>query len=83
MNKLRSIEQGGAPPEEKEEEGLDELLERYGFSHLKGRPIEDILEELILLPPDERPEELIEELDRIVAGGEKSSTEEKAEEKAP
>ncbi|EDP75220.1 chemotaxis protein CheA [Hydrogenivirga sp. 128-5-R1-1] len=85
VKKLRELEQGGAPSaqEKKEESGIDELLDKYGFGHLKGRPIEDILEELILLPPDERPVELIEELDRIVASGEAPKAEEKPPEEAP
>ena len=85
VKKLRELEQGGAPSaqEKKEESGIDELLDKYGFGHLKGKPIEDILEELILLPPDERPVELIEELDRIVASGEAPKAEEKPPEEAP
>ena len=74
VNRLRSLEGGSAPQEQedKKEEGspIDQLLDRYGFSHLKGKPIEVILEELILLPPEERPSELIEELDRLVSSGE-------------
>ncbi len=74
VNRLRSLEGGSAPQEQedKKEEGspIDQLLDRYGFSHLKGKPIEVILEELILLPPEERPLELIEELDRLVSSGE-------------
>ncbi len=84
VNKLRSLEQGEVKEEKAQgEESIDELLDRFGFSHLKGKPIEEILEELILLPPDERPSELIEALDRIVAKGEASQeTAEKEEEKA-
>ena len=95
VKKLRALEQGQPPPqEEKKEEKkevstVDELLDKYGFSHLKGKPIEEILEELILLPPDERPAELIEELDKIVAQEkakeetkEETKEEEKPEEKA-
>ncbi len=72
VNKLRNLEQGEVKEEvpEKKGESIDDLLDRFGFSHLKGKPIEEILEELILLPPDERPAELIEALDRIVAKGE-------------
>ena len=79
--KLRTLEEGGqvevpASEEDKKEQQekdsspIDDLLERYGFTHLKGKPVEVILEELILLPPDERPQELIEELDRLVSTGE-------------
>jgi len=73
VSKLRSLEQGSEQTEKREEKGespIDDLLERHGFSHLKGKPVEVILEELILLPPDERPQELIEELDRLVSTGE-------------
>ncbi len=82
VSKLRALEQGETPSETKKEEGssIDELLDKFGFGHLKGKPIEEILEELILLPPDERPMELIEELDKIVASGEKPKEEEKKEE---
>ena len=84
VNKLRSLEQGEVKEEKTQgEESIDELLDKFGFSHLKGKPIEEILEELILLPPDERPSELIEALDRIVAKGEApSETVDKEEEKA-
>ncbi len=79
VRKLRELEKGGTPSEE-EEVNLDALLERFGLSHLKGKPIEEILEELILLPPDERPAELIEELDKLVAKGEIKPSEEKERE---
>ncbi len=84
VKKLRELQQGGIPTvKEEKEESLEELLDRFGFSHLKGKPIEEVLEELILLPPDERPTELIEALDRLVAKGEASQpqTEEPVEEK--
>ncbi len=86
VQRLRSLEQNGPLPDKKEEgkSTIDELLDKYGFSHLRGKPIEDILEELILLPPDERPLELIEELDRLIASGEVSTnrSSETSEEKA-
>ena len=69
VNRLRELEQGEEASVGKEETSIDDLLDKYGFGHLKGKPIEEILEELILLPPDERPLELIDELDRIVASG--------------
>ena len=85
VRELRDIERG-AVEEKKEEESIDQILERYGFGHLKGKPVEEILEELILLPPEERPKELIEELDRILTGGKpppppSEEKERKAEEK--
>ena len=80
VQKLRSIG-SESQPVQKEEKTIDELLDKYGFSHLKGKPIEEILEELILLPPDERPAELIEELDKLVGTGEaKPPSEEKEKE---
>ncbi|RLJ71126.1 two-component system chemotaxis sensor kinase CheA [Hydrogenivirga caldilitoris] len=70
IERLRELQSGSAVAQKGEgESSIDDLLERYGFAHLKGKPIEDILEELILLPPDERPLELIDELDKIVASG--------------
>ena len=69
VSRLRELEQGEGASVGKEETSIDDLLDKYGFGHLKGKPIEEILEELILLPPDERPLELIDELDRIVASG--------------
>ncbi len=80
VNKLRALEQGGQLQKEETGTSIDELLDRYGFGHLKGKPIEEILEELILLPPDERPMELIEELDKIVASGTKQEEEKREEE---
>ncbi len=76
VSRLRSLEEGaGAAPSGKDET-VDDLLEKFGFQHLKGRPIEEILEELILLPPDERPVELIDQLDRLIATSEPSRDEE-------
>lgn len=81
VRKLRELESGEvSKTERKEEESIDKLLEKYGFSHLKGKPIEEILEELILLPPDERPSELIEELDKILSSSEVKPSEEKERE---
>ncbi len=80
VEKLRALEQGGKPASSQESTTVDELLDKYGFGHLKGKPIEEILEELILLPPDERPMELIEELDKVVASGAPSEEKEQAKE---
>ena len=60
---------------DKEESTLDKLLDKHGFSHLKGKPIEEILEELILLPPDKRPEEIIRELDKLISSSPESREE--------
>ncbi len=80
VSRLRQLEAGESgkskeevSQEERSEEShspVDQLLERYGFGHLKDKPIEVVLEELILLPPDQRPQELIEELDKLVSTGE-------------
>ena len=85
VEKLRALEQGSKPASSQESTTVDELLDKYGFGHLKGKPIEEILEELILLPPDERPMELIEELDKVVASGTPSEEKEQAkgQEKTP
>ncbi len=45
---------------------VSKLLKKYGFEHLIGKSIEEILEELVLMPPSERPEGLIKELDAII-----------------
>lgn len=44
-------------------------MEEFGLSHLKGKSVEDILEELVLLPPDKRPKELISALEREIYSG--------------
>ncbi len=82
--RLRKLEESAVSKQE-EEATVDELLERYGFGHLKGKPIEEILEELILLPPDERPADLIDQLDKLIAVSEtpQPAEEEKAEEPPP
>lgn len=49
---------------------LESLLDKYGFSHLKGKSIEDILEELVLLPPNKRPQEIIDFIDSMLSGQE-------------
>jgi len=85
VSRLRGFE--GAEGERTQGESVEELLDRFGFSHLKGRPIEEILEELILLPPDERPQELIEALDKIVvregAPAEERAIQQEEEKKVP
>ncbi len=76
VSRLRSLEEGAEAAPSGKDETVDDLLEKFGFQHLKGRPIEEILEELILLPPDERPVELIDQLDRLIATSEPSRDEE-------
>jgi len=77
VQKLRAIEKGAQREKDEEKPTVSALLEKYGFAHLKDKPIEDVLEELILLPPDERPTELIEELDKIIMTRPKVNEEEK------
>ncbi len=81
--RLRELERSAKPSETSQPPTIDELLDKYGFSHLKGKPLEEILEELILLPPDERPAELIDQLDKIVAASESTSKEEKESQPPP
>jgi len=81
VSRLRKLEESATAKEE-EETTVDELLEKYGFGHLKGRPLEEILEELILLPPDERPAELINQLDKLLTVSE-TAGEEKEEKPSP
>ncbi len=80
---LKAKEQKEEAPQKEEGSSLEQLLDKYGFSHLKGKPIEEILEELILLPPDKRPEELITELDKLISSSPQSKEEaEKKDEEA-
>ncbi len=67
INDLISAKEGKTVSKEDEKQKLDDLLDKHGLSHLKGKPIEEILEELILLPPDKRPEEVIKELDKLIS----------------
>jgi len=66
---LKAISAGGKVQTKKEEKSIEELLEEFGLSHLKGKSVEDILEELVLLPPDKRPKELISALEREIYSG--------------
>jgi two-component system, chemotaxis family, sensor kinase CheA len=80
---LKAISAGGKVQPKKEEKSIEELLEEFGLSHLKGKPVEDILEELVLLPPDKRPKELISALEReIYAEKVPAKIEEEVEEEA-
>ncbi len=77
VDKLRALASGTQPVQSSEGDNeLNQLLDKYGFSHLKGKPIEEVLEELILLPPDERPDELIAELDKLISTGGQTQEEE-------
>jgi two-component system, chemotaxis family, sensor kinase CheA len=80
---LKAISAGGKVQPKKEEKSIEELLEEFGLSHLKGKPVEDILEELVLLPPDKRPKELISALEReVYAEKAPAKIEEEVEEEA-
>jgi two-component system chemotaxis sensor kinase CheA len=80
---LKAISAGGKIQPKKEEKSIEELLEEFGLSHLKGKPVEDILEELVLMPPDKRPKELISALEReIYSGKAPAKIEEEVEEEA-
>jgi len=80
---LKAISAGGKVQTKKEEKSIEELLEEFGLSHLKGKPVEDILEELVLLPPDKRPKELISALEReVYTGKAPAKIEEEVEEEA-
>ena len=80
---LKAISAGGKVQPKKEEKSIEELLEEFGLSHLKGKPVEDILEELVLLPPDKRPKELISALEReVYAGKAPAEIKEEVEEEA-
>jgi two-component system chemotaxis sensor kinase CheA len=80
---LKAISAGGKVQPKKEEKSIEELLEEFGLSHLKGKPVEEILEELVLLPPDKRPKELISALEReVYAGKAPAKIEEEVEEEA-
>lgn len=54
---------------QEEENMLDYLLQKHGLGHLKGKSVEDILEELVLLPPHKRPQEIVDYIDLMVSGG--------------
>ncbi len=67
LEELKAVASGKPIAKEQEKKkSLEELLDEYGFAHLKGKPIEDILEELVLLPPDKRPEEIVKAIEEIV-----------------
>lgn len=51
---------------EKEEITLDRLLDKYGLSSLKGLSLEEILEELVLLPPNKRPKEIVDYIENLI-----------------
>ncbi|MGC8942170.1 MAG: chemotaxis protein CheA [Sulfurihydrogenibium sp.] len=54
-----------------EELTLDRLLDKYGLSNLKGLSLEEILEELVLMPPNKRPKEIIDYIENLINGSQK------------
>ncbi len=56
--------------EEKSETNIDSLLKKYGLEYLIGKPIEEILEELVLLPPSKRPQEIVDYIDSLLSESE-------------
>lgn len=71
INELSNLQ--NQQPKETENITLDNLLEKYGLLNLKGKQIEDILEELVLLPPQERPQEIVDFIDKLISGQEPPS----------
>ncbi len=77
INKLTEILEGKKQNvEDKKEDKLDILLKKYGLTHLIGKPIEEILEELVLLPPNKRPQEIIDYIDSLLSGKDEEKEEE-------
>jgi len=62
--------------ESSNETTLDKLLKKYNLHHLIGKPVEEILEELVLLPPSKRPQEIVDYIDKTLSGeiGEEEDT---------
>ena len=75
IRNLENVLKGDAKQtDENKEDPVIQLLRQYKLEHLIGKPIEDILEELILMPPSERPNELINQLDAIINTNKSQST---------
>lgn len=70
VDELLSLQNQQPGESAKQEQTLDNLLDKYGLSYLKGKPVEDILEELVLLPPQKRPQEIVDFIDRMISGQE-------------
>lgn len=71
---ISSKEEKNEISEDSSDDPVSRLLKKYGFEHLVGKSIEEILEELVLMPPSERPEGLIQELDALINGASSKST---------
>ena len=83
LSELRRVLAGEPVKSESKKATLDELLEKYGLSHLMGKSIEDVLEELVLLPPDKRPEEVVKAIEEFMnVQVENASVPEEVEEEA-
>ncbi|MDW8066153.1 MAG: chemotaxis protein CheA [Aquificaceae bacterium] len=63
---LLSLLSGKVETKAVQKPSLEELLDKHGLSHLKDKPIEHMLEELVLLPPDRRPQEVIDAIEELV-----------------
>ena len=76
IEELKAILEGKKPKnkasnvdvESSKETTLDKLLKKYNLHHLVGKPVEEILEELVLLPPNKRPQEIVDYIDKILSG---------------
>lgn len=68
INQLIKLQNGEILENTEEEITLDTLLGKYGLSHLKGKPVEEVLEELVLLPPHKRPQEIVDYIDAMISG---------------
>lgn len=71
LNNLSQILEGkpsSSPKTDQQEITLERLLDKYGLSHLKGLSLEEILEELVLLPPNKRPKEIVDYIEGLING---------------
>jgi two-component system chemotaxis sensor kinase CheA len=66
--KKSEVKAEGSNAESSKEAALDKLLKKYNLHHLIGKPVEEILEELVLLPPSKRPQEIVDYIDKILSG---------------
>ncbi len=78
LEKLDAIKEGRLPGEsssnEQSQSGPSQIPEEYKdvvewILKYPGKTLEEILDELILLPPEERPTEIIEKLDKLISEG--------------
>ncbi len=81
LEKLDAVKEGRLPGQEQSDQTLSsqtnkssEIPEEYKdvvewILKYPGKTLEEILDELILLPPEERPTEIIEKLDKLISEG--------------